>query len=145
MWRLYVFFLLPLLLPSVPVNPPEEGVLYVEIKNIQHARGTIWIGVYNSEENFLIKEKAVLKEYQVQQTGTVRVPVEHVRFGPCAVAIMHDVNGNGDMDRNWLGIPIEPYAFSKKPASKWRLPRFREVVFDFEPEHDQLKVTLDRW
>ena len=142
MWPLYFSFFVLLCSAS---DPPEQGILYVEIENVRHARGTIWVGVYDSEENFLIKEKAVLKGYEVSRTGTVKVPVEHVKFGPCAVAIMHDVNGNGEMDRNWLGIPTEPYAFSKKPRSKWRLPRFKEVVFEFNTQHDHLSVELDRW
>lgn len=145
MWRLFTLLILPLLSFFQPFAEPEEGVLYVEIQNIQNAQGTIWIGIYDSKESFLIKEKALLKGYEVKNKGTVQVPVDHVKFGPCAVAIMHDVNGNGEMDRNWLGIPTEPYAFSKEPRSKWRLPRFREVVFDFEPQHNHLSVTLDRW
>ncbi|PHN01109.1 DUF2141 domain-containing protein [Flavilitoribacter nigricans] len=145
MLRLYFLLLLPLYYLSASNGEPEKGVLYLKVRNVQHAQGTIWVGVYDSEENFLIKEKAVLKGYDVDHTGTVNIPVDHVKFGPCAVAIMHDVNGNGTMDRNWLGIPTEPYAFSKKPRSKWRLPRFQEVVFDFEPQHDHISVELDRW
>lgn len=140
-------FLLLLSVLSFSASPEEseEGILYLEIKNVEHSGGTIWIGVYDSEEDFLNKEKAVLKGFEVKRSGKVQIPVEHVKFGPCAVAIMHDVNSNGEMDRNWLGIPIEPYAFSKKPRSKWRLPRFKEVVFDFGPKQDHLSVELDRW
>lgn len=144
MTRLLLLLLIPLL-PSSTLTEADEGILYVEIENVEDASGTIWIGVYDSEEDFLNKEKAVLKGVKVDHKGTLNVPVDHVKFGPCAVAIMHDVNGNGEMDRNWLGIPTEPYAFSKKPRSKWRLPRFQEVVFDFKPKQNRLSVALDRW
>lgn len=127
------------------VEKANEGILHLKIENIQDASGRLWIGIYDSEENFLIKEKAILKGVEVDHTGTLKVDIDHVKFGTIAVAIMHDVNGNGEMDRNWLGIPTEPYAFSRKPRSKWRLPRFREVVVDFEPQNNKLSVALDRW
>lgn len=141
--------LLLLIFPIFPLTDHygllDEGDLRLRVTNIQHPQGTIWVGVYDSEENFLIKEKAILKGVEVDITGTIDITVGQVKFGQCAVAIMHDVNGNGEMDRNWIGIPVEPYAFSRKPRSKWRLPRFREVVFDFNPQHNRLSIELDRW
>ena len=145
MIRLLLLPILAFLLFPGHFEESDEGILHLRIENIKDPQGTIWVGVYDSEENFLIKGKAILKGVKVKGTGTMDITVEQVKFGQCAVAIMHDVNGNGDMDRNWLGIPVEPYAFSRKPRSKWRLPRFGEVVFDFEPQHDEISVVLDRW
>lgn len=133
------------LLIAPPDRGMDEGTLYVEVRNIETAQGTIWVGVYESEETFLIKEKAILKGVEATHTGTIRIPIDHVPYGECALAVMHDVNGNGEMDRNWLGIPTEPYAFSRKPRSRWRLPRYREVTFVFGPQQNELPVVLDRW
>lgn len=124
---------------------PDHGVLHLSVGNVQMAEGMLWIGIYDSQENFMVKEKAIVEGVEVKRTGTIAVNVDHVKFGDCAVAVFHDINANGNLDRNWLGIPIEPYAFSRKPASKWRLPRFLEVAFDFEPHRNELSVVLDRW
>ena len=144
----YYVLLIQLLLASYwhsPVLPEEEGILRLAVSNVKTAEGWIWVGVYDSEENFLIKEKAIIKGVEVSDVGTVQMSVDEVKYGNCAVAVFHDINGNGEMDRNWIGIPTEPYAFSRKPRSKWRLPRFEEVVFDFEPQHTGLAVKLSKW
>lgn len=141
-----ILFLFPLLLYSGAMKTdPNKGVLHLRISNVQKAQGIIWVGVYDSEENFMVKEKAIVEGKEVDATGTIEMTVDQVKFGDCAVAIFHDLNSNGNLDRNWLGIPIEPYAFSRKPTSKWRVPRFKEVVFDFKPQQTQLSVELDRW
>lgn len=129
---------------SIP-ETPNEGILHLKVSNIKEARGMIWVGVYDSKENFLIKEKAIVEGMPVDSIGTLKMEVDHVKFGHCAVAVFHDINGNGEMDRNWLGIPTEPYAFSRKPRSKWRLPRFDEVAFTFDDPAADLAVTLDKW
>ena len=126
-------------------SEPANGILELQVSNVKKAEGWIWVGVYDSEANFLIKEKAIIKGVEVNATGTVSMKVDSVKFGDCAVAIFHDINGNGEMDRNWLGIPSEPHAFSRKPSSKWRLPRFQEVFFDFKQDHSKLSVELSRW
>jgi len=142
--------LLLLLLPlktSVALMSPEtaDGKLHLRVEHIKQAEGWIWVGVYNSEENFLIKEKAIIEGREVVTSGAMNIVVDHVKFGHCAVAVFHDINGNGEMDRNWIGIPVEPYAFSRKPPSRWRLPRFHEVEFYFNARYPTLSMTLKRW
>jgi len=120
--------------------------LYVEVENIEVADGWIWIGVYDSPQAFLNKEKAVVvKGYEVSKTGRMRLQVPDLPFGKYALALFHDVNGNGLMDQNFLGIPTEPYAFSRKPRSRWRVPRFDEVQFSFWQKQQALGLRLERW
>lgn len=147
MIRYLFLFLIPIVSSAFLTTKPEpaNGILELQVSNVKKAQGWIWVGIYDSEENFLIKEKAIVKGIEVNATGTVEMKVDSVKFGDCAVAIFHDINGNGEMDRNWLGIPTEPYAFSRKPRSKWRLPRFQEVLFDFKQNRTKLTVELARW
>ena len=37
---------------------------------------------------------------------------ENVKPGNYAIAVFHDLNGNGKLDRNLIGLPSEPYGFS---------------------------------
>ncbi len=137
--------LLGLLLVSASFRSEPSGVLTIEIDNIQKAEGTIWVGIYNSETNFLIKEKAILEEIKINQAGTQTIDIPGLKYGQYAVAIFHDENNNGEMDRNLLGIPSEPFAFSKTPKSKWRLPRFDEVKFSFSHPRQKLSAHLKKW
>ena len=44
--------------------------------------------------------------------NTLSYTFKDIPFGIYAVAIYHDINSNGKLDRNSLGIPTEGYAFS---------------------------------
>lgn len=123
----------------------ETGNLIITVDNINKTKGTIWIGLYDSADNYLIKEKSILKKIDVKQKGASQLVVDNLPFGTYAVALFHDINANGEMDKNLLGIPSEPYAFSKKPKSKWRIPKFDEVKFNFSKDRQQLKTKLKKW
>ena len=125
--------------------PEENGDLVIEIENVTVPEGIIWVGVYDSEEHYMVKEKAIVEGYDVNDTGRKVVRINRLEYGNYAIALFHDINGNGELDRNWIGIPIEPYAFSRRPKSKWRLPRFREIAFVFERNHQQLSTQLRKW
>lgn len=105
----------------------------------------IWLGIYPSEDDFMIKEKSILigEEVHNQHAMTIRVP--DLPYGDYAFAIFHDENNNGTMDQNLVGIPSEPFAFSKKPPSKFRLPKFEEVKFDLHEKNLIIQAPLKKW
>lgn len=126
-----------------PSGAPSKVSLTVS--NIQQVQGMIWIGLYDSEETFLIKEKAIVKGYLVQQKGDMTIALPDVPYGTYAVALFHDLNNNGVLDQNVLGVPREPYAFSGELQSQWRLPRFAEVKHTFAPGRATLALKLEKW
>ena len=59
---------------------------------------------------------------------------------PRAILGFVDLNGNGEIDVNFFGVPVEPYAISNGFRGKWREPDFedaaepntaKELVLDF--------------
>ena len=126
-------------------TPLEKGILSLKVQNIAEAEGMIWVGIYKSQEDFLIKEKATLIGVKVESTNEMLIEVPDLSFGEYAMAIFHDENNNGEMDRNIVGIPSEPFAFSKKPKSRFRLPKFEEVKFTFDEQNLSLTTKLNKW
>jgi len=124
---------------------PEQGSLIIEVNNIEKLKGMVWVGIYRSEEDFLDKEKAIIFGYDVYQLETMTIEIPNLPYGQYAMALFHDENNNGEMDRNLVGIPSEPYSFSQPLKSKWRLPKFSEVTFDFKPTNTTLNTTLHKW
>lgn len=56
--------------------------------------------------------------------GTVAVRLTNVPGGQWAVEIFHDENGNGKLDRNGLGIPVEGVGFSRDARGQYGPPTF---------------------
>ena len=133
--------------PALPASglSPADGQLIIEVGNVKEAKGTIWVGIYDSEDNYLVKEKAIVQGFKVERTGDARFSIPGLPYGTYAVALFHDINDNGELDRNFFGIPTEPFAFSRPPRSKWRLPNFNEVSFQFQANAQRLRISLREW
>jgi len=128
---------------------PQTGALMINVGTIEKMEGIIWVGIYDSEDNFLIKEKAIVEGFQVNPDGSqdhyLRCSFPQLRYGTYAIALFHDINSNGELDTNFIGIPTEPYGFSGMVHSKWRLPRFQEVQFNFNQSELSLEIELKEW
>lgn len=121
----------------------EIGVLEVRIDNIISPGGTIWVGIYESDDDFLNRDRARLVHRSVHRTGSTLIRIDGLTVNKrYAVAVFHDVNNNGELDTNWLGLPAEPYALSRPLQSWFRAPRFEEMSFVFRPEKGLLPLRL---
>lgn len=108
-------------------------------------KGTILIAVYGSEADFDKNENAVkLGKVVVNKVGTYQTTLEDIPSGKYVIALFQDVNDNGKLDTNFLGIPKEPYAFSRSPKVKWRAPKYEEVVVDLQSSQD-MSLVLKKW
>lgn len=131
---------------SPPGTDPVVGTMRLYVDNVREAQGTIWIGVYTSPEDFLDREKARLVAVKISSTGRAYVDIPGMVVGKeYALGLFHDVNDNGELDLNWLGLPAEPWAFSGQPKTRLRLPHFHEVSFDFSLGEKRKTVRLRKW
>lgn len=119
--------------------------LSVSFTNIKEAKGSLYVGIYASEADFLKEEKACFKKIiPVTATGNLDLEVPQLAAGTYAVSCFHDVNGNGKLDTNFLGIPSEPYGFSNNARPKFRAPRWDEAKFDVK-EGTRISIRLEKW
>jgi uncharacterized protein (DUF2141 family) len=111
----------------------QTGTLNVEISDINDPKGLMSIGLYSNEKGFPDKGKEY-KGKEVEVTGqTVVYTFKDVSFGTYAIAIFHDTNSNGKLDKNFLGIPKEDYAFSNNVFGALGLPpSFKDASFKFD-------------
>ncbi|MEM6397678.1 MAG: DUF2141 domain-containing protein [Bacteroidota bacterium] len=133
---------------SMAANKPLDVMrpLKLKVDNIKAKSGTIWVGIYRSADDFLDRERATLKAFQVNVSGSIVVDIPDLLDGEeYALALFHDLNDNGELDTNWIGLPREPWAFSGEPKTRLRLPRFDEVKFRFNAYQNEQKVTLRKW
>lgn len=61
--------------------------------------------------------------------------------GAYAVLVTHDENGNGKLDSNMIGMPIEAYGFSNNP-NVMRKPTWDEARFDIGAQDAAIDITL---
>jgi uncharacterized protein (DUF2141 family) len=54
--------------------------------------------------------------------------------GKYAVSVFHDENGNGKLDANLVGMPTEPYGFSRDARGLVGPPSFADAAFDLQAD-----------
>ncbi len=134
--RLIIF---ALLLISTHFSQAQTANLTINIPNIKSTEGTIHIGLYNKEEHFPHSgsefRKLVLKATAPAFTYTIK----NLPPGEYALAVYHDINGDGKINRNLLGVPKEGYGFSNNVKPFLSAPSFDKVKFLV---HSDTTVTI---
>lgn len=87
--------------------------LEVNISGIHSHNGKIFIGVYDSKEKFG-DIKNVVDGIVIEATQSQISHIFNLPKGIYAVAVFHDENNNGKLDKNMIGFPKEGYGFSSK-------------------------------
>lgn len=125
---------------------PERGALLLQIENVSEVKGSLRIAVYDRSEVFMNEAESRWGEVvRILRSGACEITVPDLPFGQYAVVVHHDLNDNRKLDKNLLGIPSEPYAFSNDPDVKWRPPHFEEVSFAFVENGQHQRLYLRRW
>lgn len=127
--------------PQAPISS-----LQLSIDNLQSGLGTVHVALYDREETFAKSLKPFrLNIYDLSSNLAMPLLLDSLPYGRYAVAIYHDENGNGDLDKNIFGIPVEPYGFSNNPRAKWSAPNFEDISFTVDQDPLKLSVTVKRW
>jgi uncharacterized protein (DUF2141 family) len=71
----------------------------------------------------------------------MRFTFADVPAGTYAIAVFQDLNGNGRLDRTPLGLPLEPYGFSKD-AGRLRRPSFPAASIEVREQDLRIGVRL---
>lgn len=75
-------------------------------------QGRIMVALFDSEANYGGEGQPARHAVVDAAAGETRVVFEGLSDGDYAIRAFHDLNGDGEMNTNPFGMPIEPYAFS---------------------------------
>jgi uncharacterized protein (DUF2141 family) len=117
--------------PSTTANAegrPGRGTESIElvIKPLRSNLGNVFVAVYE-RPGWLVPGKFRTYRTVPAHQGGLSVRVNGLSRGWVAVAVFHDENKNGRVDKNWLGLPAEGFGFSR--LTPMRVPSFDEVSF----------------
>jgi len=119
----------------------DASGLVVKVNGLKSSRGDIIFALYNSSKTFTTK--------QLFKSAILPIDHRHAQWvikalppGDYALVLVHDKNGNHDMDRNMLGIPEEPYAFSNNVTGFMGAPGFDKAKFTVDQGMKVVTVRL---
>lgn len=98
--------------------------------------GKVTIVFYDSASAFADTRQPILvMQYAATTAGVYRV--ENLTPGEYAFIVYHDENDNGRVDRNFIGIPIEPIGFSNDYRPKGP-PSYSRAAFRLAPGENRI-------
>ncbi|GLQ21173.1 DUF2141 domain-containing protein [Algimonas porphyrae] len=102
--------------------------LIVKVENIDKTEGQLRIGLYDSETGF--EDDRELRGQTVPVTGsTMRIIFDDLPVGRYAIKVFHDQDTDGSLDKDFMGIPSEPYGFSNNASDPFSAPEWKETRF----------------
>ena len=132
------------LLSSAPPAAPlaETLTVTVVVSALVSTTAAVKLYFYNTREGFLKSGKwAFSKAVKPGGKNEFTLPVDLPK-GEWAVAITQDLNNNDKVDKNFLGIPTEPYAFSNNVRPTVAAPRFEECKFTVNGPGQVISIVL---
>lgn len=120
------------------IAPP----LTLIIKNLESITAPVVVGVYGTMNKFP-DPKDQMKVYKFKPHGKeLTAKIKNLKYGEYALAIYQDVNSSGKIDKNFIGIPTEGYAFSNNYKPTVKAPNFDDCKFDYSAKSNTVTMTM---
>ena len=128
---------------SKPLSAETIGTLVVDMDGFPDSDGYAMVAVYESESAY--KEGAPrAAEARIKVVDQkARAELKGLSYGTYAVAMYHDRNANGKMDKNAMGIPKEPYGFSNNARGIMGPPSYKKAKFELNLPKKEIRITLN--
>jgi uncharacterized protein (DUF2141 family) len=153
-----------LLSQSYPTAVAQEGAgrasLTIDLVGFKDTSGKATICLFDNENSFksadVRKDRKELEKYfrslvdvPIQVAGNSFLAIgkiDNLPPGRYAAFAFHDGNGNGKVDANFVGVPIEGFGFSNNirpqifPIPKH--PAWKEVSFVVQPGENRIRIHV---
>jgi len=108
----------------------QQNTLTVNITGISSIKGDVYVYLYTSEEGFPIKiSKANSFKKAKVISNSVTVYFKNLKPGTYAVSVYQDIDTNGKINQNFLGIPKEPVGVANNAKGFMGPPKYEDAKF----------------
>ena len=123
-------------------TPKEAAGVSIEAKvtNVLKEGGEVIFVLYDSEVNFM-GQKPIASKSVAPNAGTAQVVFENITPGTYAMVVLHDLNGNGQMDFESNGMPKEDYGASNN-VMRMGPPNFNDAKFTISDKSVTLEIRF---
>jgi len=147
--RVRIIFSLAYIISSLTgmsfLNPTKaqsaaQATIILKITGFRSEKGQVRIAVFNSPEKW--PEEPVYSSTIDVNSQTVIWKINDVPYGDYAVAVFHDENRNGKMDKNLLGMPLEAYGFSNNVRVTFGPPKWESAKFAVKSSTKDVSIEI---
>lgn len=116
--------------------------LTIVVEGMSSNEGNLGVLIFNSPKGWAEDRQAALKDIAVPAVkGTQTLQVPNLPPGKYAVALIHDLNKNHKLDKNFLGYPKEQWGMSNNPHATLHAPPIEKALVTVEKD-TEIHITL---
>ena len=116
--------------------------LTVIVDNLTSPDAPVEFSIYGPGNKFLDTGDRLNKYRFKPRNGKLVARIKNLTYGDLAIALYQNVNDDGKIDKNVVGIPQEPYAFSNNYKPVVKAPTFRDCKFSYSAGSNTVNISL---
>ncbi len=115
--------------------PPTCCTLTLVVEGMSSDEGNLGVLIFNGPKGWAEDRQAAFKDIAVPAVkGTQTLKVPDLPPGTYAVALIHDLNKNHKLDKNFLGYPKEQWGMSNNPHATLKAPPIEKAQFKLDKD-----------
>lgn len=122
-------FQLILLVNLVLMNVVNANELRVTFDDLRNDKGHLLYLVFDSEKGFPDKPEKSIQQGELPSGKAKEGLLLDLPEGKYSITVIHDEDGNGKLDKNFIGMPKEGFGFSNDPRIFFGPPSFKKTLF----------------
>jgi uncharacterized protein (DUF2141 family) len=120
-----------ILAAALGATQEDEASLTVTVDGLE-PEGAVMMALFASAESWSGGEPVAGRRIAVEGS-TVTTEFASLPAGDYAIRLFHDVDGDGELDTNLMGVPSEPFAFSNNALGSFGPAAWEDAVFTVAP------------
>jgi uncharacterized protein (DUF2141 family) len=120
-----------------------NGKLNVRVDGLKSQKGQVCLTIFSSSKGFPDNGKRASQAQCIRIAATPQtVTFSNLKPGNYAIAVIHDANNDGALNRNVIGIPTEGFGFSNNPVIRTGPPKFGESAVLVAGPNTDIQIKL---
>ena len=112
----------------------DNVTITMDIEGATYGNGQIMCAIYDSKSSFL-KEPAGKMIVQIDENNQAQCVFENMPKGVYAASAVYDLDSNGELKTNFIGIPKEPVGMSNNHKPRFGPPKFKKSKQQVTGDH----------
>jgi len=114
---------------TLALADPGDGEIVATVSHLRNTSGVVRIALYADREAWLSHDDTLASCVAQVHGNEASCSLGTVPPGTYAIALLHDEDADGDMDRDFIGLPQEGYGFSSGATPGFGPPSFEDASF----------------
>jgi uncharacterized protein (DUF2141 family) len=134
---------------SQTLKKRQAPVIKLQIEMATKGKKQLGVLVFKGEKGFPENNELACQKFWVKiddaETTQTTVTIDHLTTGMYAITVFSDLNLNQQLDKGFMGIPLEPVGCSNVTDGLLVMPSFAKAGFALNNEIKTIKITLKKY